>query len=195
MARVAICIAPEYEDSELDVPRQRLREAGHDVVIVGVRAGRRVWGRRARSSITVDKAAREVSAQDFDALVIPGGHSPDHLRLDTDVVDFVRAFAQSNKLVAAVCHGPQLLIEADVVHARSMTSWPSVRRDLINAGARWIDQEVVEDGSFITSRMPEDLEAFSAAILWRLGPATDVAGVLAAKRAPGALDSAYALQT
>jgi protease I len=171
MARVAICIAAEYEDSELDVPRQRLREAGHDVVIVGVHAGRRVRGKRARSSITVDKAARDVSARDFDALVIPGGHSPDHLRLDTDMVDFVRTFAESNKVVAAVCHGPQLLIEADVVHDRAMTSWPSVRRDLINAGARWVDQDVVEDGPFITSRMPEDLEAFSEAILRQLGPA------------------------
>jgi protease I len=171
MARVAICLAPDYEDSELDMPRQRLREAGHDVVIVGVQAGKRLRGKRARSSIVVDKAARDVSHSDFDAVLIPGGYSPDRLRLEAAMVDLVRGVAESNKVVAAVCYGPQLLIEADVLHDRNVTSWPSVRRDLINAGARWLDQDVVEDGTFITARMPEDLEAFSDAILRHLGPA------------------------
>jgi len=103
------------------------------------------------------------------------GHSPDHLRLDRDVVAFVCAFCASGKLVAAVCHGPQLLIEADAVSGRTLTSWPSVRKDLRNAGARWIDREVVEDGNLITSRKPEDLEAFSDAILRRLHAPMEVA--------------------
>ena len=165
MAKVAICIAPEYEDSELDVPRERLRNAGHEVVIVGTQAGKRIKGKRGRSSISVQKAAREVTAADFDAVVIPGGHSPDYLRVDPAMVQLVKDAVRQQKLVAAICHGPQLLIEADVTRNRSMTSWPSVKRDLINSGARWKDQDVVEDGIFITSRRPEDLEAFSAAIL------------------------------
>lgn len=165
MATIAICVAAEYEDSDLDFARERLREAGHQVVIVGTQAGKRLQGRRGRSWVGVQKASREVAASDFDALVIPGGHSPDHLRLDAAMVCLVRDAVRQQKLVAAVCHGPQLLIEADVVRHRAMTSWPSIKRDLINAGARFRDQEVVEDGIFITSRRPEDVEAFCAAIL------------------------------
>jgi deglycase len=168
MAKVAICIASEYEDSELDVPLKKLKDAGHQIVIVGTRRGDTVEGKGGRSSVTIEASAKDVSAEEFDALVIPGGHSPDHLRLDPAMVTLVKDAVSARKVVAAVCHGPQLLIEADVARNRSMTSWPSVRRDLINAGARWSDQEVVEDGNFITSRKPEDLEAFSRAILRRL---------------------------
>ena len=130
MSRIAVLVGEEFEDSEVTVPCERLRGAGH---------------------------------------------SPDHLRLDRDVVAFVCAFCASGKLVAAVCHGPQLLIEADAVSGRTLTSWPSVREDLRNAGARWIDREVVEDGNLITSRKPEDLEAFSDAILRRLHAPMEVA--------------------
>jgi deglycase len=172
MAKVAICIASGYEDSELDIPRERLRDAGHEVVIVGTDLGKRLKGKRGRSSITVQKTAREVAASDFDALLIPGGYSPDQLRLDDAMVELVRQAVKQQKLVAAACHGPQLLIEADVARNRSMTSWPSVRRDLINAGARWKEQDVVEDGIFITSGRPEDLEPFSDAILRWLEMAT-----------------------
>ena len=168
MAKVAICIAPEYEDSEFDVPFRKLKDAGHQIVIVGMQRGEKVSGKAGRSSVTIDVSAKEVSAEQFDALVIPGGHSPDYLRLDPAMVTLVKDAVSARKVVAAVCHGPQLLIEADVARNRSMTSWPSVRRDLINAGARWSDQEVVEDGNFITSRKPEDLEAFSRALLRRL---------------------------
>lgn len=168
MATVAICIADDYEDSEFDVPYRKLKEAGHLVVTVGSERGKKVDGKRGESSIVIEKTAREVNADDFDALVIPGGYSPDHLRLDQAMVTFVKDAVSARKVIAAVCHGPQLLIEADVARNRSMTSWPSVRRDLINAGARWSDQEVVEDGNFITARKPEDLEAFSRAILRQL---------------------------
>src|SRR5689334_24281649 len=101
-------------------------------------------------------------------LLIPGGHSPDHLRMDESVVRFVRRFWETGKPVAAICHGPQLLIDADVVRGVTLTSWPSVRKDLENAGARWVDQPVVEDGRLITSRKPADLDAFCAAVLGRL---------------------------
>jgi len=111
---------------------------------------------------------KDVSANEFDALVIPGGYSPDKLRMSRPMVAFTRAFFDQGKLVAAVCHGPWMLVEADVAEGRTVTSWPSIRTDLINAGARWVDREVVEDGNLITSRKPDDLPAFSQAILRRL---------------------------
>jgi deglycase len=165
MAKVAICVAAEYEDTELDFPRECLTQSGHDVVIVGTQAGTRLRGRRGRSSIGVQRASRDARAEEFDAIVIPGGHSPDRLRLDAAMVEFVRDVVLKDKLVAAVCHGPQLLIEADVVRDREMTAWPSIKRDLINAGAVFCDRDLVEDGMFITSRNPERVEEFSAAIL------------------------------
>lgn len=106
--------------------------------------------------------------EDFDLLLIPGGHSPDALRTNEGIVDFVRRFADSGRAIAAVCHGPQLLIEAGLVRGKKLTSWPSVRTDLENAGAHWVDREVVEDGPLVTSRKPEDLDAFNEAVLARL---------------------------
>ena len=168
MARIAMPVGPDFEDAELTVPRERLRAAGHDVTLIGTEAGRRVSGKRGKTEVTIDVSGADADPGAFDALVIPGGYSPDHLRTDRGVVAFVRRFCESGKPVAAVCHGPQLLIEAEAVNGRTLTSWPSVRKDLENAGARWVDREVVEDGSLITSRKPEDLEAFSAALLRRL---------------------------
>jgi protease I len=168
MARIAMPLGSDFEDAEYSVPRQRLEESGHEIVVVGSEAGATVKGKRGRASATVDRCAAETAPDDFDALVIPGGYSPDHLRLDRSVVDLVRHFMARGKLVAAICHGPQLLIEADAVRGRTLTSWPSVRTDLENAGARWVDREVVEDGNLITSRQPDDLEAFSAAVRRRL---------------------------
>jgi protease I len=165
MAKVAMVLGPEFEDSEFRVPYDRLVEARHEVTVLGVSAGETVRGKQGRESARIEGAAKDRKASEFDALVIPGGHSPDHLRIDRDVVAFVRDFANSGKPVAAICHGPQLLIEAELVAGRSVTSWPSVRKDLENAGANWIDKEVVRDGSFITSRKPDDLEAFSKELL------------------------------
>ena len=110
----------------------------------------------------------DVSADQFDALVIPGGYSPDKLRTDEGIVSLVQKIAGADKPVAAICHAGSLLVEADAVRGRRVTSWPSVRTDLINAGAQWEDAEVVEDGNLITSRKPDDLPAFCAAILQRL---------------------------
>jgi protease I len=161
-------VAEDFEDSEFTVPFDRLKNAGHEVVVIGSKAGEIVIGKRGQSRATIDRTAHGLNPDDFDALVIPGGYSPDHLRLDQDVVSFVRRFYETGKPVAAICHGPQLLIEADVVDGKTVTSWPSVRTDLKNAGAKWVDREVAVDGNLITSRKPDDLEAFSNEILARL---------------------------
>jgi protease I len=179
MARVAMIVDEMFEDSELRQPYDRLREAGHDVVLVGLEAGKRITGKRGKETITIERAVPDVSADEFDALVIPGGYSPDKLRMSLPMVSFTRAFFDRDKLVAAVCHAPWMLIEADVTEGRTMTSWPSIRTDLLNAGARWVDREVVEDGNLVTSRKPDDLPAFSQTILRRLA---ERAGERAASR-------------
>jgi protease I len=168
MARIAIIADDMFEDSELRQPYDRLREAGHEVVLVGLEAGKQITGKRGQEKLTIERAAQDVRADDFDALVIPGGYSPDRLRTSRPMVAFTRAFFDQGKVVAAVCHAPWMLIEADVAEDRMVTSWPSIRTDLINAGARWVDREVVEDGNLITSRKPDDLPAFCRAILRRL---------------------------
>lgn len=168
VARVAFVLADDFEDSEFQVPHDRITGAGHRVTVVGSEAGRKVTGKRGHSTVAVEATPDEVNAADFDALVIPGGYSPDKLRTDPSVVRFVRSVVERDRPVAAICHGPSLLVEADAVRRRTVTSWPSVRTDLTNAGAAWADREVVEDGNLITSRQPADLDAFVAAILGRL---------------------------
>ncbi len=170
MARVAFIADSEFEDSELRIPWDRLREAGHEVVLIGLEQGKQIQGKKGKETFTTDAAARDQKADAFDALVIPGGYSPDHLRTDIDMVRLVRSMFVAGKPVAAVCHGPWMLVEADALDGHSVTSWPSLKTDLINAGGRWVDREVVEDENIITSRNPGDLEAFSAAILRRLSP-------------------------
>ena len=165
MAKIAMILGPEFEDSEFRIPHDKLKERGHEVTIVGEEADAVVEGKRHREKARVQAAVTDTRPQDFDALVIPGGHMPDNLRTSSEVVGFIEAFAKTGRPVAAVCHGPQLLIEAGLVEGRTMTSWPSVRTDLENAGATWVDEEVVLDDNFITSRGPDDLETFSEAIL------------------------------
>ena len=157
-----------FEDSEFRVPYDRLRAAGHQVDILGLEAGREVTGKKGEERIQIEKPVRDAPERDYDAVVIPGGYSPDHLRMDRDAVRFTRAMADANKPIAAVCHAPWMLIEADLADGRMVTSWPSVRTDLINAGARWVDREVVVDGNIITSRKPADLTAFTEEILHQL---------------------------
>lgn len=168
MSKIAVLVDDMFEDSEFRIPYDRLRAAGHDVDIVGVKQGKEVVGKRGKERIKIEKAASDVSESDYDALVIPGGYSPDRLRMDRDAVRFTRAMATANKTVAAVCHAPWMLIEADLADDLQVTSWPSLKTDLINAGARWVDREVVVDGNIITSRKPDDLQAFSDAILRQL---------------------------
>jgi protease I len=168
MARVAIIVDDMFEDAEFRVPHDRLREAGHEVVVVGLEAGKKLKGKRGKEKITAERAVADVSSDDFDALVIPGGYSPDRLRMDQRMVGLTRMMVVSGKPTAVVCHGPWMLVEAEVADGRTLTSWPSIRTDLVNAGAHWVDREVVEDGNVITSRKPDDLEAFSAALLRQL---------------------------
>jgi protease I len=162
--RIAILATDGFEQSELAEPRRALEEAGATTDIVSLRAGTirgwkdRNWG----DAYNVDRTVGEADADDYDALVLPGGvMNPDKLRVDRDAVAFVRRFFERDRPVGAICHGPWTLIDAGVVQGRLMTSWPSLRQDLVNAGARWTDEEVVTDGRLVTSRKPGDLPAFN----------------------------------
>ncbi len=168
MAKLAMLLGQEYEDSEVRIPLDLLREAGHDVVIVGVKAGETLRGKNGEEEVEADRSIEDVLPREFAALVIPGGKSPAHLREDARVVEFVKSFVATTKPIAAVCHGPQLLVEANAVRGKKLTSWPEIREEMETAGAVWVDREVVEDGALITSRKPADLEAFSNALLARL---------------------------
>ena len=165
--RIACLMTSDFEDSEFRVPCDRFRAAGHEVVIVGLQSGRTLRGKHGRESTATDKGIDQVHPQDFDALFIPGGYSPDQLRADRRAVDFVRAF--QDRPLFAICHGPQLLITADMVRGRTVTAWQTVQVDLRNAGAKVQDREVVVDDNLVTSRKPDDLDAFVRESLRVLG--------------------------
>ncbi len=167
MQRVAMLIAEGFQDAEVEVPRERLG-ADHEVVLVGRDPGARCRAGNGRAQARADISTAAAGAEAFQALLIPGGRAPEQLRTDPDVLALVRAFVAAGKPVAAICHGPQVLINADVVRGRRLTSYPGIRRDLENAGADWVDAPVVEDGPLITSRDPGDLEAFTKAVQRRL---------------------------
>lgn len=173
MAKVAIVLDDGFEDAEFETPRTTLLEHGHEVTVVGTDEAKEVTGKQGEVTYTIDCSVDQVSASDFDALVIPGGYSPDRLRMDDKVVRFVKDCSDKGMPVAAICHAGSLLIEADLVKRRTVTSWPSIRTDLQNAGAAWMDQDVVYDGNLITSRKPDDLPAFTKALLGEL-PAPEV---------------------
>jgi len=164
-AKVACVLGQGFEDSEFRVPYDRLREAGIGVEVIGTRAGEELRGYRGREVMKVDLGIDEVRPEDYALLLIPGGQSPDHLRADQRFVDFVRAFEASGHPIAAVCHGPQLLIAAGLVKGRTLTAWKTVQEDLRQIGADVKDEAVVVDRNWITSRKPEDLEQFSHAIM------------------------------
>lgn len=166
--KVAILATDGFEQSELVEPRKALDEAGAQTHIVSLKSGViRGWSeQRWGDDFTVDALVSKVSADDYDALLLPGGvMNPDKLRTDEKAVSFVKAFFDAGKPVAAICHGPQLLIEADVVAGRRLTSYPSLQTDLKNAGATWIDEEVVTDNGLVTSRKPDDIPAFNAKMI------------------------------
>jgi protease I len=169
MTKIALVLGQGYEDSEFRVPYDRLRAAGLDVDIIGPRAGEVLAGEKGREKVKADLGIDKAKPDDYDALVIPGGYSPDKLRADKRFVDFVLAFDRAKKPIAAVCHGPQLLLTARLVKGRKLTAWHTIQEDLRQAGAQVVDEEVVVDGNLITSRKPDDLEAFSRAILSHLG--------------------------
>ncbi|MEJ7731707.1 MAG: type 1 glutamine amidotransferase domain-containing protein [Polyangiaceae bacterium] len=163
--RVAILATDGFEQSELTSPKAALEKAGAEVEVVSLKAGKikgwkhTDWG----DEVAVDTELSMADAGSYDALVLPGGvMNPDKLRADDKAVAFVKAFVDAGKPIAAICHGPWTLIDAGAVKGRTMTSYPSIKTDLINAGAKWVDQEVVVDGGIVTSRKPDDLEAFNA---------------------------------
>jgi protease I len=171
--RVAFLTANEgVESAELTEPWQAVIGAGHTAELLAPEGGKvgLVEHLDRDSTQAVDRKVAEASPDEYDALVLPGGvANPDTLRLDEDAVAFVRDFVLSGKPVAAICHGPWMLIEAGVVEGRRVAAWPSLQTDLRNAGAKWVDQDVVLDGNLITSRQPDDLPCFSRALLEALG--------------------------
>ncbi len=168
MSTIAVIIDEMFEDAEYAVPANAFRKAGNVLVHVGLEPGKLVRGKKEGLTVKIDKSVRDAKVADFDALLIPGGYSPDKLRVDEDAVRFTGEFVKSNKPVFVICHGPQLLITAKVLEGRTITGWKSIIQDIKNAGAHYIDQEVVEDGNLISSRSPADLSAFVNAALKRL---------------------------
>lgn len=163
--RIAVLAEEDFEDVELIEPIKAMKEAGANVVVIGSGSKPKYRGKRGTVTIRVDAIADRVKIEDFDAIIVPGGYAPDKMRLHQPMIDLVRKAHSLGKLVAAVCHGPQLLISADIVRGRRVTSWPSVAVDLKNAGAEWVDEPVVRDGNLITSRKPADLPKFNKAII------------------------------
>ncbi len=167
MKRILIIATDGFEQSELMEPMKRLKDDGADVTIASLEDGEikgwneKDWGESVSVDITVD----EVAEGDYDALLLPGGQiNPDVLRMNDTVIDLIKQFNGANKPIAAICHAPWLLVEADIVDGKVVTAWPSVRTDLKNAGADVVDREVAVDGNLITSRNPDDIPAFTAAL-------------------------------
>jgi protease I len=167
MARIGVLIDNMFEDSEYSKPAAAYKKAKHELVNIGVKKGI-VTGETTGTKVKVEKAVTGVTADDFDALFIPGGYSPDRLRSHDEVVAFVKKFAVTGKPIFFICHGAQLLITADLLKGRKVTGWKSLIQDIKNAGAQYFDQEVVEDGNFISSRYPADIPAFIKASLNKL---------------------------
>ena len=167
-SRIAILATNGFEQSELEVPLSKLRQAGATVEVVSLESGeikgwdKKDWG----EPVAVDRVLDQANAADYDAIVLPGGQiNPDLLRVEKKAVDFVKAFSRAGKPVAAICHAPWLLIEADLVKGKRVTSYHSIRTDMINAGSKWEDSETARDGNLITARNPGDLDAFVKAIV------------------------------
>jgi protease I len=169
-SKVAMVLAANFEDSEAVEPKRHLEEHGATVTIIGIETGE-IAGKKG-ATLEATTTFEDVSVRDFDALVIPGGGSPENLRIHDPAVSFAREFTASGKPVASICHGPQLLISADVLRGRTVTCVNKIRDDVINAGANYVDQELVVDGNLITSRVPKDLPAFNEAIVEALATAS-----------------------
>jgi len=163
--RIAILAEQDFEDAELTEPLRAMKAAGARVMVVGSGSQKSYKGKRGVAEVKVDADAGHVRADCFDAIIIPGGYAPDKMRLHKSMIDLVRKAHDSGRLVAAICHGPQLLISAEVVRGRKVTSWPSIAIDLKNAGALWSDEAVIRDRNLITSRQPADIPEFNAAII------------------------------
>lgn len=166
--RVAILATDGVEQVELTEPKKHLEQAGAKTTVIAPKSGEiRAWkSKEWGDKIKVDQTLDNANPSDYDALMLPGGvMNPDHLRMEPKAVQFVKEFVQSGKPVASICHGPSILIEAGVVRGKKVTSWPSIKTDLKNAGANWVDEKVVTDGQFVTSRKPDDIPDFNKTII------------------------------
>ena len=168
LKKIAVIIDDLFEDSEYTEPASAFTKAGHKLAHIGLKKGKTVKGKKEGTDVTIDLAIEDVSVDDFDALLIPGGYSPDKLRAHEKAVKFVKDFMASGKPVFSICHGPQLLITADVLKDRKVTGWKSIIQDIKNAGAVFVDEEVVEDSNLVSSRSPRDLPAFIQTSLKKL---------------------------
>ena len=160
MSKIAVIITDMFEDDEYVEPAEAFTQAGHELVHIGLKTGQTVKGKKRDTPVQIHKAVKDVSVQDFDALLIPGGYSPDKLRVDSSAVKFSGEFVRSGKPVFMICHAPQLLITADVLRGRRVTGYKSIIQDIKNAGAEFMDQAVVVDENLVSSRNPGDLPEF-----------------------------------
>jgi len=158
--KIAVLVTNRVEEIELTDPAKHFEEAGHAVELINQEAGEEITGKNGET-FTIDKGIDEVNADSYDALLVPGGYSPDKLRVDERNAAFARSFIESKKPIFAICHGPQFLIDTDKLKGVDMTGFASIRKDLINAGANFKDEEVVVDQNIVTSRTPDDLPAFN----------------------------------
>jgi len=159
MAKIAVIITDMFQDVEYKQPAEAFKKAGHEIIHVGLKAHVAVKGEHG-SQVTIDKAVKDSSAKNYDALFIPGGYSPDKLRVDEHALRFAQEFFTANKPVFAICHAAQLLITAQLLKGRRVTGWKSIIQDIKNAGAEYVDAEVVVDGNLVSSRKPDDIPAF-----------------------------------
>jgi protease I len=160
MSKVIFLLAKDFEDSEMQKPYDAIKAAGHETVIVGLKKGEQLAGKNKQANYTTDASIDEVKADQFDAVVIPGGSSPENLRLNKQILQFVTEMDSQGKSISAICHGPQILISAGLAKGKTLTCYPPLKDDLINAGANYVDQEVCVDGNYVTSRTPADEPAF-----------------------------------
>lgn len=164
MSKVLIMVDEGFEEAEFLYPYYRLQEEGYKVEIVGPKAGKSYVGKHG-VPVRAQLSPRDVNIDEYDALIIPGGRAPDRMRINEGLVNLVRGFYKRGKVIAAICHGPQMLIEADILRGKKATCWRSVATDLKNAGATYIDTSVVTDGKIVTSRFPADLPDFCKEII------------------------------
>ena len=162
--KILILVETFYNEFEFWYPYYRLKEAGAQVTVVGSGSAS-TYKSKAGLPVTVDTTAEKITVADYDGVVIPGGYAPDHMRRYPAMVGMVKGFAEAGKLVAAICHAGWMLVSADIIRGRTVTSYFSIKDDLVNAGGNWVDKEVVVDGSLVTSRTPDDLPAFMRAII------------------------------
>jgi protease I len=168
MALIGVLIDEMFEDVEYTEPAKAFKEAGHYITHIGLRKGQLVKGKRKRTLVKIDQSISEAKPESLDAILIPGGCSPDHLRGEKKSIKFIKDYFETGKPVFAICHAPQILITAQLLEGRRVTGWKSIVQDIKNAGAIYVDQEVVEDGNLISSRGPRDIPAFTKASLNKL---------------------------